>query len=89
MPTLLVPMMLQKFTQQEKIFIAGKSLNNLLKNFVKQFPETNKYIFDDQNELNTFLMLYLNNKIIRSKKELAQAINNDDVIEILLSIAGG
>lgn len=90
MPTIIIPAALRKYTKNsEKVVIAGTNLKKLLLNFIIKFPETGNFIFNEKQELNDFLMVVWNNKIIRSKKGLAQPLKDDDVIEILLSIAGG
>lgn len=90
MATIIIPTLLRKYTNdKDKIFIEEKNITSILNKLIEFFPQTKNYIYDASNKLNTFIMLYQNNKIINTDKELTQSINNDDVIEIILSFAGG
>lgn len=90
MPIILIPAVLRSYiNNQDKIVIQGATLKNVLENLSSTYPAAKNYIFDDNEELNNFIIIYLNNKIMRSKNDLENSVKDEDLIEIVLSIAGG
>jgi molybdopterin converting factor small subunit len=84
-----VSSLLRKFTNwQEVVEVAGHSATECLHNLEVQFPDIRQWLYDKQGNLLPQVQFYVNGERILVD-ELANPLEDDDDLLILLAIGGG
>jgi molybdopterin converting factor small subunit len=90
MATILIPTILRRYVaDKNKLNVSGNTVKEILQNIAIDYQETSRYFFNEQNEINNFLVIYLNGKHLRTASEFQTLVTNQDTIELLVSIVGG
>jgi sulfur-carrier protein len=71
------------------IMVRATSIREALGVLCAQFPELKTRLFKDDQQLNRFVNVYLNDEDIRFLKNLDTEIHGGDEISIVPAIAGG
>ncbi len=80
---------LQQYTgQKETVMVNGSTIGECLDQLVKQFPDIEKGIFDENGQLLKYIYLIINGKFNYSI-DLAMPVYEGDEITIALLLAGG
>lgn len=89
MATIRIPTPLRQYVGGEStITVEGASVGAALNNLTEQFPELRNHLFEGDN-LRSFVNIYLNQEDIRQLNGQETALNGDDKLMIVPSIAGG
>jgi sulfur-carrier protein adenylyltransferase/sulfurtransferase len=88
--TITIPTALRQFTEgntsiKVEAATAGEALNRL----TTVHPELRRHLYDDKNNLRSFVNVYLNDEDIRHHSGSSTAVNDGDTLMIVPSIAGG
>ena len=90
MPTLQLPLHLMKLTDhQEQFYLPNGKLVDSLQELVSLYPVLKPYLLDDNENLCHFVNIYVNGKDIRFIDGLQTEVKENDVIAVILAIAGG
>ncbi len=90
MPTIQIPLHLRKpAAHQERLVILNGKLIEGLKELISIYPALKPYLLDDNETLCHFVNLYVNGQDIRSLDGLQTEVKENDVITMILAIAGG
>ena len=90
MPNLKIPTPLLPYVGgQSTLTLPGKYVSNLLEAAVEEYPELNKHLFNEENQLRPFVNLFLGEENINQLQGLNTALEEDDTLLITPSIAGG
>ena len=73
----------------ETIDLSGHSVKEILGSLTGQYPELGKRLFKNENELNRFVNVYLNDEDIRFLDNLDTPTKAGDELSIIPAIAGG
>lgn len=84
-PTALRP----QVENQESIAIAGTSVKQVLGVLTTRYPELGKRLYKQENELNRFINVYINDEDIRFLENLETPVKGGDELSIVPAIAGG
>ena len=89
--TIMVPTPLRPSVNNQEIIQLDRegSLKELLTFVATEYPDVNKYLFDDQGELRGFVNFYVNDEDIRDKQQSDTVLTDGDVLSIVPAIAGG
>ncbi len=90
MATILIPTPLRKFTNQSsKIEVNGGTLKEAISDLTIQFPDLKKNILDENNQLRTFVNVFVGDEDIRNLEGENTSLTNQSIISIIPAIAGG
>ena len=83
-----IPSPLRQYTEQKsEITMEGKTVGEVLENLKTRFPEASARFFSTRTA--RFMNLYLNDKDVRSLKDLDTPVGEKDTLSIVFAIAGG
>lgn len=90
MPTICIPSPLRFYTNGlAEVQAQGNTVDEVLQDFVIQYPDIKKYLFKAGGELRPFVNLFLNKENIRHLQGLKTELQSEDRLLIVPSIAGG
>lgn len=90
MPTLHLPLHLRKLAaHQEQLSIPNGKLIEGLKELISIYPVLKPYLLDDNENLCHFVNVYVNGQDIRFLAGLQMEVKENDMITMVLAIAGG
>jgi sulfur-carrier protein adenylyltransferase/sulfurtransferase len=86
----MIPTPLRQYTdKKDTVELDGKSTGEVLQNLVSKYPQLKKHLYNEQNELRSYVNIYLNDDDIRYLEKETTPIQESDVVSIVPSIAGG
>lgn len=89
MPVLTIPETLQRFTQgQAEYTLDIQSMNNFKRTVQQQLPELGAVLFEE-SELNPFVRIAINNKLIDWQENSTIPLTEKDKVELLVAVSGG
>lgn len=90
MPTVQIPPQLRKFTDfKGNIPIHSGHLINIITTLISNYPSLRSYLINDDNSLSRFVNIYLNGEDIRQLDKLSTECHDNDILSIVLAVAGG
>ena len=90
MPNLKIPTPLRPYAGgQSTLNLPGNQVSNVLEAAVKEYPQLEKHLFNEENQLRPFINLFLGEDNINQLQGLNTALKEDDTLLIIPSIAGG
>lgn len=88
--TVLIPTALRsQVDNQDSLDVEGGSVQEVLASVTSKYPELGNRLFKDDNELNRFVNIYLNDEDIRFLENLDTPTKSGDELSIVPAIAGG
>ena len=85
-----IPTALQRFVgQQETIRLPGSTVKEVLDQLVTQYSELKPHLYTEQDQLRSFVNVFVNDEDIRHSQGLNTRLAEKDAITIVPSIAGG
>lgn len=88
--TILIPTPLRAYTEQRSaIAVEGRTVREMLDQLVTMYPPLRRHLFTDDGKLRSFVNVYVNDEDIRSLNKEQTLVNDNDVVSIIPSIAGG
>lgn len=88
--TITVPTALRQFVGgQQHIRVEATTAGEALEHLTNQYAELRRHIYDDQNQLRSFVNVYVNDEDIRHRACGDTPVGNGDTMMIVPSIAGG
>jgi sulfur-carrier protein len=90
MPTVRIPPVLRPRTGGEsEVHAAGETVGEVLSALVDAHPDTRAQLFGDDDQLNRYVNVYLNDEDVRVLDGLETAVSEADTVVILPAMAGG
>ena len=90
MPNLKIPTPLRPYAGgQSTLNLPGNQVSNVLEAAVKEYPQLEKHLFNEENQLRPFINLFLGEDNINQLQGLNTELKEDDTLLIIPSIAGG
>jgi molybdopterin synthase sulfur carrier subunit len=85
-----IPPVLRQHTGDEsEVELEGATVGAVLEALVGQFPDTRPQLFGEDDELNRFVNVYLNDEDVRVLDGLGTEVGDADTVMILPAMAGG
>ncbi|MFB3923988.1 MAG: MoaD/ThiS family protein [Terriglobia bacterium] len=85
-----IPSPLQPFTElQPTIDLNARTVGEALAQLSSRYEGLRKHLFTEAGKLRTFVNLYLNDEDVRFLAREATPLEDDDVLAIIPTIAGG
>lgn len=75
--------------KKDKIRLEGNNVREILKNLVKEYPDSQKALFEEEGTLRPFVRVYINGVSVSKESETETAVKEGDEILLLPAIAGG
>jgi molybdopterin converting factor small subunit len=90
MATIKIPPVLRASVGGEKeLSASGASVGEVLRDLVSSHPAAQSQLFSEQDELNRYVNVYLNDEDVRVLQGLDTAVSETDTLVILPAMAGG
>lgn len=86
----IIPTPLRQYTEKrDTIEVKGGTVGEALSGLTTQYSGLRKHLYTDEGKLRSFVNVYLNDEDIRYLQKDQTKLNDNDVISIVPSIAGG
>ena len=90
MAKVIIPTPLRKFTDNQAAFEANaENVYGAISALADAYPDIHKHLFDDKNQIRSFLRIYLGDEDINVLDKEKTALKADDILSIIPAIAGG
>lgn len=90
MAKIIIPTPLRKFTDRNSSFDTNaENIKDALTKLTEAYPDLKKHIFDDKDQLRSFIKIYVGDDEIGSLENEKTAVSDDTVVSIVPAIAGG
>lgn len=88
--TIVIPTTLRLFTDhRSEIELEGSTVGEVLTLLSEEYPQTKKVLFDDDNQLRTFVNVFVNDESIKDLNDFDTELKNGDEVILIPAIAGG
>jgi molybdopterin converting factor small subunit len=85
-----IPTPLRQYTgKQAAVEVKASSIGEALSGLVSGHPDLRRHLYNDDGKLRAFVNVYLNDEDVRYLQKDATAVQDNDSISIVPSIAGG
>jgi adenylyltransferase/sulfurtransferase len=85
-----IPTPLRQYAgKQATVEVTAGSVSEALSSLIAKHPELKRHLYADDGKLRSFVNVYVNDEDVRYLQKEATAVNDDDTISIVPSIAGG
>jgi adenylyltransferase/sulfurtransferase len=89
MPTIRIPTPLRQYTENKSaVNVEGQTAGDALDQLAQSYPQLRQHLFEN-GKLRSFVNVYLNEEDIRYLDGAETAVNENDTLMIIPSIAGG
>ncbi len=90
MPKVIIPTPLRQYAgKQEAIDLQAKTIGELLTQLTTQHSDLRRHLYTDDGKLRSFVNVYLNDEDVRYLQKENTPVQENDVVSIVPSIAGG
>jgi len=90
MAKIIIPTPLRKFTDRSNSFVtSSNTVVKSLENLVEEYPELKKHLFDDEDNVRSFIKIYVGDDEIDPLNNGETSVDEDTIISIVPAIAGG
>ncbi|HZD57829.1 MAG TPA: MoaD/ThiS family protein [Anaerolineales bacterium] len=90
MPTVRIPTPLRSYTGgQSEVQAHGNTVAEVMDNFLGQYPDLRPHLYNGNGELRAFVNLFLNEENVRDLQGGETALQENDRLVLIPSIAGG
>lgn len=90
MPTINLPRLLSdNLTNDPTLFVDCHTVQECLVYLIQRFPSLEEYIFDSNANLCKSINIYVNNKDIKLDNNKNYILSKEDIVNIVVNIAGG
>jgi len=88
--TISIPTALRQFTEgNTTIKVEAATAGDAIERLAVAYPDLRRHLYDDKNNLRSFVNVYLNDEDIRHRSGAATKVSEGDSLMIVPSIAGG
>lgn len=88
--TVLIPTPLRQYTgKKESVVVEAKTVGEALQSLTAEYSDLRRHLFTDEGKLRNFVNVYLGDEDIRFLQKDQTPLNDQDVLSIVPSIAGG
>ena len=86
----IIPTPLRQYAdKKESLEVEAKTVGEALAAITSLYADLRKHLYNDEGKLRSFVNIYLGDEDIRFLQKDQTPLNNNDVISIVPSIAGG
>jgi len=90
MAKIIIPTPLRKFTDRNNSFNTdAQNVKEALTQLTEQYPDLKKHLFDDEDQLRSFIKIYVGDDEINGLDNGSPDLSDDTVVSIVPAIAGG
>jgi molybdopterin converting factor small subunit len=86
----MIPTPLRQYVgKQDSIELEAKTVGEALAGLTSQYADLRRHLYNDDGKIRSFVNIYLNDEDIRYLSKEQTPLNDQDVLSIVPSIAGG
>jgi sulfur-carrier protein len=86
----MIPTPLRQYAgKQDSIELEAKTVGEALAGLTSQYSDLRRHLYTDEGKIRSFVNIYLNDEDIRYLHKEQTPLNDQDVLSIVPSIAGG
>ncbi len=86
----IIPTPLRQYAgKQDAVEVSAKTVGEALASITSQYGDLRKHLYTEEGKLRSFVNVYINDEDIRYLKKEQTPLNDNDIISIVPSIAGG
>ena|SRR5215472_8482847 len=86
----MIPTPLRQYAgKQDSVELEAKTVGEALAGLTSQYSELRRHLYNDDGKIRSFVNIYLNDEDIRYLSKEQTPLNDQDVLSIVPSIAGG
>lgn len=86
----MIPTPLRQYAgKQDSIELEAKTVGEALAGLTSQYSDLRRHLYNDDGKIRSFVNIYLNDEDIRYLHKEQTPLNDQDVLSIVPSIAGG
>ena len=86
----MIPTPLRQYAgKQDSIELEAKTVGEALAGLTSQYADLRRHLYNDDGKIRSFVNIYLNDEDIRYLSKEQTPLNDQDVLSIVPSIAGG
>jgi molybdopterin converting factor small subunit len=86
----MIPTPLRQYAgKQEAVELEAKTVGEALAGLTSHYADLRRHLFNDEGKIRSFVNIYLNDEDIRYLSKEQTPLNDNDVLSIVPSIAGG
>jgi adenylyltransferase/sulfurtransferase len=86
----LIPTPLRQYAgKQDAVELEAKTVGEALAGLISQYSDLRRHLYNDDGKIRSFVNIYLNDEDIRYLSKEQTPLNDQDVLSIVPSIAGG
>ncbi len=79
---------MQQYINQDSVEVDGSTVGECLDDLIRQFPDVEKWMFDERRQLRRSVFVYVNAESTH-KVDMAKPVKDNDKIIIAVLITGG
>ena len=87
--TIKIPALWRPITRTSHVRVEADTVNQALQELVSCYPQLNAQLFNDQQEVNYTIQLFVNDEAIRFRGGLTAPLQDGDEIYVVSTISGG
>jgi len=85
-----IPLPLRQYTERKDIVVAeGQTVEEVLRSLTAHYGDLRKHLYGEDGKLRSFVNIYRNDEDIRYLEREKTPVKENDVLNIVPSIAGG
>jgi len=86
----MIPTPLRQYAgKQDSVELEAKTVGEALAGLTSQYSELRRHLYNDDGKIRSFVNIYLNDEDIRYLSKEQTPVNDQDILSIVPSIAGG
>jgi|SRR5215472_15012057 len=86
----MIPTPLRQYAgKQDSVELEAKTVGEALAGLTSQYSELRRHLYSDDGKIRSFVNIYLNDEDIRYLSREQTPLNDQDILSIVPSIAGG
>ena len=86
----MIPTPLRQYAgKQDSVELEAKTVGEALAGLTSQYSDLRRHLYNDDGKIRSFVNIYLNDEDIRYLSKEQTPLNDQDVLSIVPSIAGG
>ena len=90
MVTIVIPTSLRRFADgSSSVEVEAETVVDALRHVTEQYPDLRNHLFDDEDQIQSFVNVFVNDENIRDRENQATSLSEGDELLLVPAMAGG